>query len=126
MLPGLIELGCGLLLDAEDNGVRAADGLKSVLHLEDVAAIGYGAAMPPVALPDKEAGYLRDYRRSIMTPDEAGVATSALDVAGGRLMLAVAAAWAELMIVETFDTRLVGATFPIPTICFRCNARAST
>jgi hypothetical protein len=51
--------------------------------------------MPPVALPDKEAGYLRDYRRSIMTPDEAGVATSALDVAGGRLMLAVAAAWGQ-------------------------------
>jgi hypothetical protein len=51
--------------------------------------------MPPVALPDKEAGYLRDYRRSIMTPDEAGVATSALDVAGGRLILAVAAAWGQ-------------------------------
>jgi hypothetical protein len=126
LLPGVIELGCRLHLDAKDNGVRAADGLKSVLHLEDVAAIGCGAAMPPVALPDKEAGYLRDYRRSIMTPDEAGVATSALDVAGGRLMLAVAAAWAELMIVETFDTRLVGTTFSIPTICFRCNARAST
>jgi hypothetical protein len=95
LLPGVIELGCGLLLDAKDNGVRAADGLKSVLHLEDVAAIGCGAAMPPVALPDKEARYLRDYRRSIMTPDEAGVATSALDVAGGRLMLAVAAAWGQ-------------------------------
>jgi hypothetical protein len=90
LLPGVIDLGCRLLLDAKDNGVRAADGLKSVLHLEDVAAIGYGAAMP-----DKEARYLRDYRRSIMTPDEAGVATSALDVAGGRLMLAVAAAWGQ-------------------------------
>jgi hypothetical protein len=89
LLPGVIELGCRLLLDAKDNGVRAADGLKSV-HLEDVAAIGYGAAMP-----DKEAGYLSDYRQSIMTPDEAGVVTSALDVAGGRLMLAVAAAWGQ-------------------------------
>jgi hypothetical protein len=129
LLPGLIELGCGLLLDAEDNGVRAADGLKSVLHLEDVAAIGYGAAMPPVALPDKEAGYLGDYRRSIMAPDEAGAVTSALDVArgppdtGGGCCLGAAA---KLMIVETFVTRLVGAMFPIPTICFRCNARAST
>jgi hypothetical protein len=93
LLPGLIELGCGLLLDAEDNGVRAADGLKSVLHLEHVAAIGYGATMPPVTLPDKEAGYLGDYRPSIMAPDEATAATSALDVAGGRLILAVAAAW---------------------------------
>jgi hypothetical protein len=129
LLPGVIELGCGLLLDVEDNGVRAADGLKSVLHLEDVAAIGCGAAMPPVALPDKEAGYLGDYRRSIMAPDEAGAATSALDVAGGLSDTGggcCLGAAAELMIVETFDTRLVGATFPIPTICFRCNARAST
>jgi hypothetical protein len=30
----------------------------------------------------------------------------------------------EHMIVETFDTRLVGAVFPMLTICFRCNARA--
>jgi hypothetical protein len=57
--------------------------------------IGCGAAMPPVALPDKEAGYLREYRRSIMAPDEAGAATSELDVAGGRLMLAAAAAWRQ-------------------------------
>jgi hypothetical protein len=62
--------------------------------------------MPPVALPGKEAGYLGQYRRSIMAPDEAAAA--------------------ELMIVETFDTRLVGAAFPILTICFRCNARAPT
>jgi hypothetical protein len=34
-----------------------------------------------------------EYRRSIMAPDEAGAVTSALDVAGGRLMLAAAAAW---------------------------------
>jgi hypothetical protein len=95
LLPGVIELGCGLLLDVEDNSVHAADGLKSVLHLEDVAAIGCGAAMPPVALPDKEAGYLGDYWRSIMAPDEAGAATSALDVAGGCLILAVAAAWGQ-------------------------------
>jgi hypothetical protein len=113
----------------EDNGVRATDGLKSVLHLEDVAAIGYGAAMPPVALPDKEAGYLGDYRRNIMAPDETGAVTSALDVArgppdtGSGCCLGAAA---KLMIVETFDTRLVGVMFPIPTICFRCNARAST
>jgi hypothetical protein len=46
-------------------------------------SIGCGAAMPLVALPDKEAGYLGDYRRSIMAPDEAGAATSTLDVAGG-------------------------------------------
>jgi hypothetical protein len=45
-------------------------------------SIGCGATMPLVALPDKEAGYLGDYQRSIMTPDEAGAATSALDVAG--------------------------------------------
>ena len=57
--------------------------------------IGCGAAMPPVALPGKEAGYLGEYRRSIMAPDEAGAATSALDVAGGRLMLAAAAAWGQ-------------------------------
>jgi hypothetical protein len=57
--------------------------------------IGCGAAMPPVALPGKEAGYLGEYRRSIIAPDEAGAATSALDVAGGRLMLAAAAAWGQ-------------------------------
>jgi hypothetical protein len=38
--------------------------------------------MPPVALPGKEAGYLGEYRRSIIARDEAGAATSALDVAG--------------------------------------------
>jgi hypothetical protein len=57
--------------------------------------IGCGAAMPLVALPGKEAGYLGEYRQSIMAPDEAGAATSALDVAGGRLMLAAAAAWGQ-------------------------------
>ena len=51
--------------------------------------------MPPVALPGMEAGYLGEYRRSIMAPDEAGAATSALDVAGGHLMLAAAAAWGQ-------------------------------
>jgi hypothetical protein len=49
LLPGVLELGCGLLLDAEDDGVRAADahggvaladGLESVLHLEEVAVGG--------------------------------------------------------------------------------------
>ena len=57
--------------------------------------IGCGTAMPPVALFGKEAGYLGDYRRSIMAPDEAGAATNALDVVGGRLMLAAAAAWGQ-------------------------------
>jgi hypothetical protein len=64
-----------------------------------------------------------------MAPDEAGAATSALDVAGGLSDTGggcCLGAAAELMIVETFDTKLVGATFPIPTICFCCNARAST
>ena len=58
-------------------------------------SIGCGAAMPPVALPGKEAGYLGEYRRSIMAPDEAGAVTSALDVAGGRLMMAAAAVWGQ-------------------------------
>ena len=57
--------------------------------------IDCGAPMPPVALPGKEARYLGEYRRSIMAADEAGAATSALDVAGGRLMLAAAAAWGQ-------------------------------
>jgi hypothetical protein len=98
-----------------------ADGLKSVLHLEDVAAIGYGAAMPPVALPDKEAGYLGDYRRSIMVPDEAGAVTSALDVArgppdtGGGCCLGAAA---KLMIVETFDTQIGRSHVPYPDDMF--------
>jgi hypothetical protein len=48
-LPGVLELGGGLLLDAEDDGVGAAhadggvalaDGLESVLHLEEVAVGG--------------------------------------------------------------------------------------
>jgi hypothetical protein len=85
--------------------------------------------MPPVALPDKEAGYLGDCRRSIMAPDEAGAATSALDVAGGPPDAGggyCLGAATELMIVETFDTRLVGAAFPILTICFRCNVWAFT
>jgi hypothetical protein len=65
--------------------------------------------MPSVALPGKKAGYLGEYWRSIMAPDEvgeywrsimapdeAGAATSALDVvAGGHLMLAAAAAWGQ-------------------------------
>jgi hypothetical protein len=64
-----------------------------------------------------------------MAPDEAGATTNALDVAGGPPDAGVGCclgAAAELMIVETFDTRLVGVAFPIPMICFRCNARAST
>jgi hypothetical protein len=65
-------------------------GEQLVCHVVQ-RSIGYGAAMPPVALPGKEAGYLGDYRRSIMAPDEAGTMTSALDVVGGRLMLAAAA-----------------------------------
>jgi hypothetical protein len=49
LLPGILELGCGLLLNAEDNGVHApnadddvalADGLESVLHLEEVSVGG--------------------------------------------------------------------------------------
>jgi hypothetical protein len=48
LLPGILELGCGLL-NAEDNGVRApnadggvalADSLESVLHLEEVSIGG--------------------------------------------------------------------------------------
>jgi hypothetical protein len=48
-LPGVLELGGGLLLDAEDDGVGAAhadggvalaDGLERVLHLEEVAVRG--------------------------------------------------------------------------------------
>jgi hypothetical protein len=79
-------------------------------------SIDCGAAMPPVALPGKEAGYLEDYRRSIMAPDEAGAVTSALDVAGGPPDAGVGCylgAATELMI-------------PMLTICFRCNARALT
>jgi hypothetical protein len=57
LLPGILELGCGLLLNVEDNGVRApnansgvalADGLESVLHLEEVSVGGedsYGAVI---------------------------------------------------------------------------------
>ena len=56
-------------------------GEQPVYHVVQ-RSIGCGAAMPPVALPGKKAGYLGDYRRSIMAPDEAGAATSALDVAG--------------------------------------------
>jgi hypothetical protein len=111
-----------------DKQAAALLGEQSVYHAVH-HTIGCGAAMPPVALPGKEAEYLGEYRRSIMAPDEAGAATSALDVVGGRLMLAAAATWGaatELMIVETFDTRLVGAVFPMLTICFRCNARAPT
>jgi hypothetical protein len=115
------------------------------VHLRGVAgccALGRTARLPrrivyhwlrgrhaPNGATRKEAEYLGEYRRSIMAPDEAEAMTSALDVAGGRLMLAAAAAWRaaiELMIVETFDTRLVGAVFPMLTICFRCNARAPT
>jgi hypothetical protein len=57
-----------------------------------------------------------------MAPDEAGAATSALDVAGGPSDAGggcCLGAATELMIVENFDTRLVGVTFPILTICFR-------
>ena len=48
-LPGVLELGGGLLLDAEDDGVGAADadggvpladGLEGVLDLEEVAVGG--------------------------------------------------------------------------------------
>jgi hypothetical protein len=48
-LPGVLELGSGLLLDAEDDGVDAADadggvpltdGLEGVLDLEEVAVGG--------------------------------------------------------------------------------------
>jgi hypothetical protein len=56
LLPGVIELGCGLLLDAEDNGVRAADGLKSVLHLEDVAVGG----------EDSDGGVVAGHRAGIV------------------------------------------------------------
>jgi hypothetical protein len=58
-------------------------GEQLVYHaVQRTINIGCGAAMPPVALPGKEAGYFGDYRRSIMAPDEAGAATSTLDVAG--------------------------------------------
>jgi hypothetical protein len=49
LLPGILELGCGVLLNAEDNGVHApnadsgvalVDGLESVLHLEEVSVGG--------------------------------------------------------------------------------------
>jgi hypothetical protein len=56
-------------------------GEQPVYHVVQ-HSIGCGAAKPPVALTDKEAGYFGDYRQSIMAHDEAGVATSALDVAG--------------------------------------------
>jgi hypothetical protein len=64
-----------------------------------------------------------------MAPDKAGAATSALDVAGGPPDAGggcCLGAAIELMIVETFDTRLVGVMFPILTICFRCNTRTFT
>jgi hypothetical protein len=93
LLPGVIELGCGLLLDGEDNGVRAADGLKSVLHLEDVVVIGCGAAMPPVALPDKEAGYLGIISEASWLPTKQGLRLARWTLLGGCLILAVAAAW---------------------------------
>jgi hypothetical protein len=77
-------------------GQQAAALLEEQLVYHAVQrSIDCGAAMPPVALPGKKAGYLGDYRRSIMAPDEAGAATSALDVVGGRLMLAAAAAWGQ-------------------------------
>jgi hypothetical protein len=91
--------------------------------------IGCRAAMPSVGLHGKEVGYLGEYRRSIMAPDEAGGCDPRAgrcwgpSDAGGGCCLGAAT---ELMIVETFDTRLVGAVFPMLMICFRCNARAST
>jgi hypothetical protein len=103
-------------------------GEQPVYHVVQ-HTIGCGTAMPPMALPGKEAGYLGEYRRSIMAPNEAGAATSALDVAGGSPDAGdgcCLGAAAELMIVETFDTILVGAAFSMLTICFRCNARAPT
>jgi hypothetical protein len=66
-------------------------GEQPVYHVVQ-CTIGCGAAMLPVVLSGKEAEYLGEYRRSIMAPDEAGAAISVLDVAGGRLMLAAAAA----------------------------------
>jgi hypothetical protein len=69
-------------------------GEQPVYHAVQ-CSIGCGAAMLPVALPGKEVGYLGDYRRSIMATNEVEAATSTLDVAGGRLMLAAAAAWGQ-------------------------------
>jgi hypothetical protein len=66
-------------------------GEQPVYHAVQ-CTIGCGAAMLPVVLPGKKAEYLGEYRRSIMAPDEAGAAISVLYVAGGRLMLAAAAA----------------------------------
>jgi hypothetical protein len=103
-------------------------GEQPVYHVVQ-CSIGCGAVMPPVALPGKEVGYLGDYRLNIMAPDEAGATTSTLDVAGGPPDAGGGCcleAAAELMIVETFDTRLVGAAFSMLMICFRCNARAPT
>jgi hypothetical protein len=84
--------------------------------------------MPPVALPGKEAGYLESIGEASWLPTKQGLRPArwtlmGMSDAGGGCCLVAAA---ELMIVETFDTRLVGATFPILTICFCCNARAPT
>jgi hypothetical protein len=103
-------------------------GEQPIYHVVQ-RTIGYGAAMPSVGLPGKEAGYLGEYRRNIMAPDEAGGCDQRAgrcwgpSDAGGGCCLGAAT---EFMIVETFDTRLVGAAFPMLTICFRCNARAPT
>jgi hypothetical protein len=88
--------------------------------------IGCGAAMPPVALPGKDAGYFGSIGEASWLPTKQGLRPArwtllGLPDAGGGCCLGAAV---ELMIVETFDTRLVEATFPILTICFRCNAQA--
>jgi hypothetical protein len=68
-----------------------------------------------------------DYRRSIMASrrskgcDQCAERCWGPPDAGGGCCLGAAA---ELMIVETFDTRLIGAVFPMLTIYFRCNAWA--
>jgi hypothetical protein len=82
--------------------------------------IGCGAAMPPVALPGKEAEYLESIGEASWLPTKQGLRPARWTLLGprdasGDCCLGAAT---ELMIVETFDTRLVGVTFPILTICF--------
>jgi hypothetical protein len=61
-------------------------GEQSVYHAVQ-RTIGCGAAMPLVGLPGKEVGYLGEYLRSIMAPDEAGGCDQRAGRCWGRLML---------------------------------------
>ena len=99
-------------------------GEQLVYHVVQ-RTIGCGAAMPPVALPGKEAGYLESIGEASWLPTKQRLRPARWTLlgppdAGGGSCLGAAA---EIMIVETFDTILVRDTFPILTICFRCNAR---